>query len=224
MTAVGSADPTPPIPARADRLSAPVAGGASDPVTAAPPETASAISRTVAAESAGESRGAPSQPLAATGGTGGAAPAPSASPAAPASAAAGSDLARAAIPQLAGAIRGHPGRGEVEIRLDPPELGRVRIGIDIVDNGLRASLLADRAATGELLRSHGAVLIQHLQNAGFTEIDLQFGASPQGGQHRDGEGPAPGEAAPAAAGAGTGAPTRGFAPIAPSSDGIDLRL
>ena len=156
----------------------------------------------------------------AQGGSGPSGPAPATAPMQPA------EAARTVLPQIAAALRTAPRLGEVEIHLDPPELGRVRIGLEIADSGLKASLIAERPATGELLRTNGGILAQQLQEAGFTDIDLQFGAPQQdpgghggapGGHGEGGRDPRPADPSGGIARAGPAHPGEG-------ADGIDLRL
>jgi hypothetical protein len=89
----------------------------------------------------------------------------------------GAEIARAVAPQIAAAIGSGPASGRIELRLDPPELGNVEISLEITNQSLRATVMADRPATNELLRRHGDVLLTQLQQAGFTGIDLQFGGN-----------------------------------------------
>jgi hypothetical protein len=147
--------------------------------------------------------------------------------AAPPGVAGGADLARAVAPQIAAAIGSAPGSGRIEIRLDPPELGRVEISLDITEQSLRATLAAERPATNELLRRHGEILLAQLQQAGFTGIDLQFAEHRAGdrGGARPGATPLPDSAGDA------GAPPDGDTADRPAglvarrtTDGLDLRL
>lgn len=85
------------------------------------------------------------------------------------------DTARVIAPQIVAAVSAQPGTGRIQIQLDPPELGRIDIALEISDQGLRAGLVAERVATGDLIRRHGEILLQHLQDAGFADIDLRFG-------------------------------------------------
>ena len=62
----------------------------------------------------------------------------------------------------------------VEIRLDPPELGRVQIRLDPAEDGLRAVLLAERPETQDFLRRHADTLIRDLQDAGYENVSLGF--------------------------------------------------
>jgi hypothetical protein len=92
---------------------------------------------------------------------------------------------------VAVAVAGADG-GTVEIRLDPPELGRVQIQLVPTDGGLQATVLADRPETGDLLRRHAAELARALGEAGYGEVSLDFAA---GGEAPRDEAPAPPRAA-----------------------------
>ncbi|SFI47480.1 hook-length control protein FliK [Albimonas pacifica] len=72
--------------------------------------------------------------------------------------------------------------GEVEIRLDPPELGRVRLSLSRHDHALVVSIVAERPEVADLLRRHADLLGQSLAEAGHSRVDLQFG---RGGGERD---------------------------------------
>jgi hypothetical protein len=63
---------------------------------------------------------------------------------------------------------------QVELRLDPPELGRVQIQLDTSDGGLRAVIVAERTETHDLLRRHAEALERELAEAGFRNVDLGF--------------------------------------------------
>lgn len=133
------------------------------------------------------------------------------------------ETARTVAPQITAAIATQTAPGRIELRLDPPELGRIEIGLDITDDGLRASVSAERAATGDLLRRHADMLLRHLAEAGFTDIDLSFGHTGRGdgdGSGREGGG--------SPQGAGTNGPEAvAHAPAqraAFGSNGLDLRF
>ena len=64
----------------------------------------------------------------------------------------------------------------VEIRLDPPELGRVQIHLTPVDGGVQAVVLADRPETQDLLRRHAEALARELGAAGYGSVSLDFAA------------------------------------------------
>lgn len=65
--------------------------------------------------------------------------------------------------------------GIVEIRLDPPELGRVLMSIQTVEGGLSAQVLVERPETLELLRRHAELLDQALADAGHGDAEINFG-------------------------------------------------
>ena len=75
---------------------------------------------------------------------------------------------------------------QVEIRLDPPELGRVHIQLTPTEQGLQAVVMAERPETHDLLRRHAEVLTKDLNAAGYDNVSLDFAA---GGRDtaRDGE-------------------------------------
>lgn len=109
-------------------------------------------------------------------------------PAAPAAPVPGVDPASAAVSasrQIAAAAIADPQADRIELRLDPPELGRVEIRLEFADDGLRAIVAAERGSTADLLRRHGDVLTQHLREAGFGDVDLGFGNFGGDGRTKD---------------------------------------
>jgi flagellar hook-length control protein FliK len=80
---------------------------------------------------------------------------------------------RAVVEQISVAVAASDG-GSVELRLDPPELGRVQIHLAPTDGGVRAMVIADRPETGDFLRRHAAQLAQELTQAGYGEVSLDF--------------------------------------------------
>lgn len=67
----------------------------------------------------------------------------------------------------------------VEIRLDPPELGRVQIQLTTTEAGLQAVVMAERPETQDLLRRHAELLARELGAAGFRNVSLDFAAGGQ---------------------------------------------
>lgn len=65
-------------------------------------------------------------------------------------------------------------RQVIEIRLDPPELGRVLIQLSTHDQGVAAQITADRPETLELMRRHSELLAASLEDAGFANSNLDF--------------------------------------------------
>ena len=75
------------------------------------------------------------------------------------------------------ATQAQSGKNHFEIRLDPPELGRIEVRLDVDRDGHATSrLIADRSDTLNLLRSDAAGLERALQDAGLKTSDngLQF--------------------------------------------------
>ncbi|NNU15378.1 hypothetical protein HK107_03430 [Parvularcula sp. ZS-1/3] len=70
--------------------------------------------------------------------------------------------------------------GRIELRLDPPELGRVQIDLDLSKGQqVRAVITAAEPETLDLMRRQGAILAEALANEGFEGIDLAFGGDGQ---------------------------------------------
>lgn len=137
-----------------------------------------------------------------------------AAPAAPATAASPPSVAG----QVAVAIAGADGE-RVEIRLDPPELGRVQIAIRVIDGALTAVVLAERPEVADMLRRHASDLERDLAAAGYEDVSLDFG---------EGHDEAPDERAAPPAAAATAKGERlplEFLPAARLADGrLDIRL
>ena len=86
------------------------------------------------------------------------------------------------LPQIQAAVIAGNRRDTVEVRLDPPDLGRVRIDFN-VDGGdaIKAIIGADRSETLDHLRRNVADLEQQLKQAGFGSISFEFRS---GGERR----------------------------------------
>ncbi len=66
------------------------------------------------------------------------------------------------------------GASEMTIRLDPPELGSVRIGLTVTDGAVAAVVSTERVDVEALLRRHGDQLAAALEQAGYGDVDLSF--------------------------------------------------
>ncbi len=69
------------------------------------------------------------------------------------------------------------GRSRFDIRLDPPELGRIDVRLDVDRNGqVTSHLIVEKSATLDLLRRDAQQLERALQDAGLKTSDngLQF--------------------------------------------------
>ncbi len=79
------------------------------------------------------------------------------------------------LPQIQAAVIAHNGRDTIEVRLDPPDLGRVRIDFNVEGgDAIKAVVGADRAETLDYLRRNIADLEQQLKQAGFGSISFEF--------------------------------------------------
>jgi flagellar hook-length control protein FliK len=104
-------------------------------------------------------------------------------PTAPTAPAAPAPIAAQAAPvPIAGvaieiATQAQAGKNHFEIRLDPPELGRIEVRLDVDRDGhVTSRLIADRSETFNLLRNDATGLQRALQDAGLKTTDngLQF--------------------------------------------------
>ncbi len=76
--------------------------------------------------------------------------------------------------QIFASIRADKGGG-VDLRLDPPDLGRVRIQFSFERSDVVvATVSSERGETLDLLRRHSADLARELQRAGFENVTLEF--------------------------------------------------
>jgi hypothetical protein len=77
-----------------------------------------------------------------------------------------------------------------EIRLDPPELGKIEVRLDVdKDGNVTSRMIVDRADTLDLLRRDAAGLDRALQDAGLKTSNngLQFQLRDQSGQQQQGQ-------------------------------------
>jgi flagellar hook-length control protein FliK len=136
----------------------------------------------------------------------------------------------AGIP-IAIVARAEAGEKKFEIRLDPPDLGRIEVQLN-VDSSSRATshIIVDRADTLDLLRRDAPALERALQSAGLTTDDgaLQFSLRDQSFAGRDQGAPAPFTPPPLAAAGGELAPVdtaaRRYGPPLGLGGGIDIRV
>ncbi|HRK41661.1 MAG TPA: flagellar hook-length control protein FliK [Gemmobacter sp.] len=98
----------------------------------------------------------------------------------PSAEAGGADITLRAVQVYEGA-----GAGVTEIRLDPEELGRLRITLEGEGEGLRVRVDVERPETLDLLRRNGDRLAEILREAGYDQADMQFGSWSDGRNHAD---------------------------------------
>lgn len=134
------------------------------------------------------------------------------------------EVARHIATQLADAIPQAAG-GDMELALNPRELGRVRISLSHQDAGLAMAITADRSETLELMRRHIDQLAREFRDLGYGDVTFSFGQSGQG-RPDSGTGPNP-ETAIAAAPADEQAMPRASTPPGGGTGGaggLDLRV
>ncbi len=86
------------------------------------------------------------------------------------------------------------GKNHFEIRLDPPELGRIEVRLTVDrDGNTTTRLIADRADTLDLLRRDASELERALQDSGLKTADngLQFSLRDQNMGNEQSNSPAP---------------------------------
>ena len=66
------------------------------------------------------------------------------------------------------------GGGAFEIRLDPPELGRVSMHITQAEVGATAVIATERSEVLDLLRRHESILAREMDAAGFSDLSFSF--------------------------------------------------
>jgi len=133
----------------------------------------------------------------------------------------GRPVGEAAALRIAAAVDGRG--GSVELRLDPPELGLVRVTLSSSEGVAHAIVIAERPETADLLRRHAELLARELAGTGQGRVDVEVSTGGRGGFAReDDAGPEPNatlavEARPDAA-----------TPLRPTASGpvvgLDLRL
>lgn len=82
------------------------------------------------------------------------------------------------------------GQKLIQIRIDPVELGRVRIMLQMSDAGLHVHIMAERVETLDLMRRFATDLAQDMAQMGFSDLMMSFSdrsddAVPAEQGHRD---------------------------------------
>jgi len=127
----------------------------------------------------------------------------------------------AVMQQLAVAVR-RSGEGEIEVALEPEELGKVRLTIAPNDTRVTVSVFVERPETLDLIRRHIDALTSDLRQQGYSEVALDF-AQNRGEQSGRSRSDLPAQSAPSEDAAATEAST-----VTPRrlvrAGGLDLRL
>ncbi len=93
---------------------------------------------------------------------------------------------RAMTPQMHEALRQGPS-GTIDVRLNPEELGQLKISFTQTDSGLNVVVHAERPDTLDLVRRHVDLLTQDLRLLGYGDISLDFGAPGSGQSETQGD-------------------------------------
>ncbi|MGX9352305.1 flagellar hook-length control protein FliK [Shimia sp. W99] len=80
---------------------------------------------------------------------------------------------------------GSSGRDLIEITLDPPELGRIRMAMAETAGSISVTIQADAYATSDLLRRHQDMLRQDLLAQGYKDVSFTFEQNAFGGRGQD---------------------------------------
>jgi len=81
--------------------------------------------------------------------------------------------------QLVAAIKTHTNENRLEVRLDPPHLGKLSIEFDIrPDAPVRAIVSAENSDTLSQLRRQSSYLLRELSASGLDNVDLAFSDTP----------------------------------------------
>jgi flagellar hook-length control protein FliK len=133
-------------------------------------------------------------------------------------------LAEAISRQMAQGVVDRPeAEGLVEIALDPPELGRVRLSFSDVGGALTLAITAERPETAELMRRHLSLLVEQFQKAGLDAPNVDINDRDGGNARERGSAQTRVDVATPAQiedRAGVVRPTA----FGRASDGLDLRL
>lgn len=78
-------------------------------------------------------------------------------------------------------------RGEqrIELRLDPPELGRVIVNLSPTENSVTATVTVERPEILDLMRRHADLLAAALESAGYASANLEFQSGSGGDDNTD---------------------------------------
>lgn len=89
------------------------------------------------------------------------------------------ETARSAVQQIATAIQNN-GERAFELRLNPAELGKIRISLTPGDGGMTVNIVADRPETLDLLRRHVNLLAEDFRDIGYDDTAFSFGEDSRG--------------------------------------------
>lgn len=83
------------------------------------------------------------------------------------------DMPRHIAAQMAQAMLGQAS-GQIEISLQPEELGRVRMTVSTTETVVVITVVAERQDTADMMRRHAMALSRELASLGFEGVELSF--------------------------------------------------
>lgn len=89
------------------------------------------------------------------------------------------ELPRHISMQVVTAIQRGPAEKNLELTLNPAELGRVRISLTPGDAGIVVTIVAERPETLDMMRRHVDTLAQDFLGLGYGRAEFNFGQTPQ---------------------------------------------
>ena len=127
--------------------------------------------------------------------------------------------------QLAEAVATN-GKRNVDVSLNPRELGHVNMRVSTTDTGVMVFIQAERPETEDLMRRHIQDLAREFKEMGFSDISFQFGSDTRPGQSDDTETSGrPGGSSGSGDGDAMEADTLPLAQhLNISADGLDIRI
>jgi len=132
------------------------------------------------------------------------------------------ETARLMAAQLADSFPNQTGK-QIEIALNPEELGRVRMILSTSETGVAVSITTERPETLDLMRRHADLLSAELRRMGYEGIGFEFNGNSAGGfDHNNEDGSPGGFAEPSILESETTTPTKPAQTAV--SGGLDLRL
>lgn len=155
-------------------------------------------------------------------------PGEDASPLSPRSEATARPMHHGIAAQIAAHVQHRPGH-QIEITLDPEELGKISMRLEPGEKGLTLVINASRHDTLDYMRRHIDLLAQDLRDLGFSNLNFDFsggdGASDRWSPMSDGatSGSGPERASPAPEPPATMAGRAGHLPLT-GDRGLDLRI
>lgn len=121
------------------------------------------------------------------------------------------------------------GERNVDVALNPEELGRVKMRVSTSENGIAVLIQTERPETGDLMRRHISELAEEFRKMGFENISFEFSGGGASSNHSESEGggqPGSGKTSPENSGEMAAAPVAETAVqhLRFGNSGVDMRV